>query len=224
MQDACQLSEADLEKWRSRFAAQLPFRKLKKLVSSVQLNLLYQRLQLQGLLSGLSSVRDFVLSDSNSLWQQIHATTSWNKTLLGSTSYCYPRTVPLLAAFQQQVKLIDQLTQKDRLSDIWHRYGVMLEQGFGLRTSGMLCMLLVLCIRMPLTGNTFMLFTSITCMLCRLQCMLYLSWQVSCTCLIHTLPCSTRTNAAELHSRTLLLGLACKTAANAPAAACQSKI
>ena len=93
-------------------------------------------------------MQDLVLNDSDSLWQQIHATTSWNKTLLGSTSLAYPRTVPTLAAFKQQVKLVDQLTQKDRVADIWHRYGVVLEQGFGLRTSGMLCMLLALFIRM----------------------------------------------------------------------------
>lgn len=140
LQDAAMLSEADVWKWQRQFTKQLPYRKLKKLVLSLPVNLWYEQLHTSGMLpSDCQSVRDLILYETDEHWRQIHV--AWSlKTSAGSWSNAsYARMQPEVSVFKKHASsVVYNLGQEEKLQDIWHRYGAGMEVGFGLKSAGIL--------------------------------------------------------------------------------------
>ncbi len=135
------LSEADVLEWQGRFARQLPFRKLKKLITSLGVNMWYAQLHAHGFLpQACSSVRDLMVYDLDDLWEHINNDWSLRSSHQGFTAFSYAKMLPTVFMFRQQAEvLVGDIGQQEKLQDIWHRYGGVLEQGFGLQTPGMTC-------------------------------------------------------------------------------------
>ena len=133
------LSEADVLAWRSKFAKPLPFRKLQKLILSLPVNIWFDQLLAHGLLPrGCHSIHDLYLYDVHEHWKQIHRDWALKTSSHGLfTSFSYARLQPLLSMFEKQSSSFAKgIGQQERLSSVWHRYGAMLEQGFGLQSTG----------------------------------------------------------------------------------------
>ncbi len=132
------LSRKDMLSWQGRFKQGLPFRKLKKLFASLRLNLWWSQMHTNGYLpQNCKSVRDLVLYDVHELCELIHGDWSLRTSRHGFVSHSYANMVPTTLMFKQQAEaLIGHLGVADKLQDIWHRYGSVLDQGFGMRTPG----------------------------------------------------------------------------------------
>ncbi len=67
------LSKEEMLSWQGRFKQGLPFRKLRKLLASVRLNLWWSKMHTNGYLpQNCKSVRDLVLYDVDELCELIH--------------------------------------------------------------------------------------------------------------------------------------------------------
>lgn len=134
------LSEADVLRWQSLFAKQLPCRKLKKLVLSLPINIWYEQLSANGLLpSGCHTVRDLPLYDVDQHWKFIHAAWGLKTRFTGlfTSLVSYARLQPEVSMFKQHAsRFVSSIGQQDKLQEIWYRFGLCLEKGFGLRSSG----------------------------------------------------------------------------------------
>lgn len=132
------LSESDLLQWQNLFTIQLPFRKLKKLMLSLPLNVWYKQLRVDGLLpAGCLGVRDLLLYDIDEHWKSIHSTWSLQTSMHGFSSFSYARLQHTIAMFKQVASsFVVGIDQQARLQDVWLRYGYVLEQGFGLQSAG----------------------------------------------------------------------------------------
>lgn len=138
LQDATMLSKEDVESWQDKFTRELPFRKLLKLMQSLSLNMWMAQLHATGFLhSGLCSVRDLALCDVDTLWQQSNDEQSLLTSNHFVDSRSYARMMPSLTACRRQAeKHLGRLSQRQKMQDISHRYGVVLQGGFGLRSPG----------------------------------------------------------------------------------------
>ena len=133
------LSQDDVLRWQDKFAEASPFRKLLKVVESLPLNMWVAQLRANGLLSPqVHSVRDVVLYDFDQLWRQAHDDWSLRHTAFSFNGYSYAKMNTTLPALRCQVeKYVGKWSTQQKLQDIWHRYGDVLQHGFGLRSAGM---------------------------------------------------------------------------------------
>ena len=133
------LSEEDMLSWQGRFKQGSPFRKLRTLFASLRLNLWWSQMHANGYLpQNCKRVRDLVLYDVDELCELIYSDCSFRTRRQGFISHIYANMVPTTLMFKQQAEaLIGNLGVSDKLQDIWHRYGSVLDQGFGMRTPGM---------------------------------------------------------------------------------------
>ena len=139
MQDAVMLSRDGVLRWQDKFAVALPFRKLLKVVESLPLNMWIAQLHANGLLSPeVRSVRDIVLCDVDELWRQAHDEWSLRHTITGfaAAASCAKRQTTLAGFRCQAEKHVGKWSTRQKLQDIWHRYGDVLQHGFGLRCAG----------------------------------------------------------------------------------------
>ena len=138
VQDAVMLSRDDVVRWQDKFAVALPFRKLLKVIESLPLNMWVAQLHANGILSSeVRSVQDVVLCDIDELWRQAHSDWSLRHTSISFAASSYARMDTTLAAFRCQAeKHVGNWSTQQKLQDIWHRYGDVLQHGFGLRSAG----------------------------------------------------------------------------------------
>lgn len=133
------LSIAELSSWQDKFSMGLPFRKLLKVMHSLQLNIWMSHLSDTAILgSEVQSVRDLVLCDPVELWEQSkHDGSLYTDQCSCFGSYSYASRKPTLAAFKSQVaKHIGTFSTQQKVQDVWHRYGAVLQEGFGMHSAG----------------------------------------------------------------------------------------
>ena len=133
------LSDEDVLLWQPRFKQKLPFRKLRKLLASVPLNMWWAQMCVHSFLpQGSQHLRDFLLYNADELYKLLHGDWALRTSAQGFTFFSYAKMVPSVLMFKQQVEtLVGHMGQKEKLQDIWQRYGAVLNQGFGLQTPGM---------------------------------------------------------------------------------------
>lgn len=118
-----------LEIWEDKFALKLPFRKLRKLLTSLPCNLQWIHLKANGWLQGSCSVMDLMLYDSETTWELVH------EAGLTSTFGAKP-LLPVSAFAQQAQDAFGSVTEAERVQSIWCQHRVVLQRGLGLTTAG----------------------------------------------------------------------------------------
>ena len=134
------LSDEDVLSWQPRFKQKLPFRKLRKLLASVPLNMWWAQMHAHSFLpQGCQHLQDLLLCDADELCKLIHGNWALRTSTQGFLLLSYAKMVPSVLMFKQQIEtLVGHMGQEEKLQDIWQRYGAVLNPGFGLQTLGIM--------------------------------------------------------------------------------------